>query len=227
MNELRSFTDAAQLDGALADYISAHLGHDLDRHGRASLAVSGGGTPKHMFQQLSLRELDWSRVWVTLVDERWVAPDSADSNERLVRENLLQNRAAAANFVSLKTAHADAADALEEVERLLDDIPQPFSLVLLGMGGDGHTASWFPQAKNLRDLLDPFCSARLGITNPVTAPHQRITLTLPAVLNSRDIIIHITGKDKHRVLGSARQHHYPVATILTQTTTPVTIWWAP
>ena len=180
-----------------------------------------------MFQQLSQCELDWSRVWISLVDERWVSVDSPDSNERLVRENLLQNRATAAHFVSLVSLHEDANDGLAEIGKRLDEIPQPWSTVVLGMGGDGHTASWFPQAKNLQELLSTTGTRKIDATQPVTAPYQRITLTLQAVLKSRQIIIHITGDEKKSVLENARQQHYPIAAILEQQSTPATIWWAP
>ena len=227
MSDWQCFPGSEELDRALAQHIAAQLAADIREHGQASLAVSGGSTPTKLFQQLSQCELDWSRVWISLVDERWVSVDSPDSNERLVRENLLRNAATAAHFVSLVSQHEDASDGLVEVGKRLQEIPQPWSTVVLGMGGDGHTASWFPQATNLQELLNAKCSQLIAATQPVTAPHQRITLTLPAVLNSRNIIIHITGDEKKGVLENARQHHYPIAAILEQTTTPATIWWAP
>ena len=227
MSDWQRFPGTEELDRALAQHIAAQLAADIREHGQASLAVSGGGTPRKMFQQLSQCELEWSRVWISLVDERWVSVDSPDSNERLVRENLLQNRAAAAHFVSLVSHHEDASDGLAEVGKRLDEIPQPWSTVVLGMGGDGHTASWFPQALNLDELLSTTGSRQIDATQPVTAPYQRITLTLPAVLKSRQIIIHITGDEKKSVLENATHQHYPIAAILEQKSTPATIWWAP
>ena len=82
MSDWRCFDDRAALDRALAEHIASRLSGDIDTTGAASLAVSGGGTPKQMFRLLGQQALDWSRVWLTLVDERWVAPDSPDSNER-------------------------------------------------------------------------------------------------------------------------------------------------
>ncbi len=227
MSSWRSFECREQLDSELANQIAACLKLDIERHGTASLAVSGGNTPKAMFRHLSNCELAWSKVDVILVDERWVAPDSPDSNERLVRENLLHNRASDARLHGLKTADADPENALAELHARLAHISRPFSAVVLGMGGDGHTASWFPQASNLRELLDPLGSAELAATDPISAPHRRATLTLAAVLNSRNIFIHITGDDKKAVLEGAADTGAPVAAILEQTITPVTIWWAP
>lgn len=227
MSKWHNFADKAQLDTALAQHIAAQLQADISSRGSASLAVSGGGTPKGMFGELSRQALDWSQVTITLVDERWVTPDSPDSNERLVREHLLQNEAACAQFISLKSEHEDASDGLAVITERLDALGRPISVVVLGMGGDGHTASWFPQADNLAQLLDPRCSQRLGATDPVTAPYQRITLTLPAVLDSSELIIHITGDDKKAVLQSAREQSFPIAAILEQQVNPATIWWAP
>jgi len=227
MSEWREFDTREALDGALAGHLAAALRRDLAARGVASLAVSGGGTPKGMFTRLAQCELPWARVWVTLVDERWVPPDHPDSNERLVREHLLTGAASAARFVGLKTPAADARDGLAEAAGRLAALPLPLTAVVLGMGGDGHTASWFPRAGNLAELLDPAGGARLGACEPVSAPHQRITLTLPAVLDSREIALHITGADKRAVLGAAAARGYPVAAITGQTATPATIWWAP
>jgi 6-phosphogluconolactonase len=224
MNEWHIFAGSGELDRALAEHLGKRLQTDMERHGHASLAVSGGSTPIGMFRKLSSCELDWSRVWLTLVDERRVATDSPASNERMLRENLLQNRAAAARFISLADNGADGVAALG---RALDAIPRPFSAVVLGMGGDGHTASWFPGAANLPALLDPANPADVAETMPVTAPHERLTLTLAAVLKSREILIHITGEDKKTLLENARAEQHPVAAILQQTVTPASIWWAP
>lgn len=227
MSEWQCYKNTEQLDQALAEHIAARLQDDIASYGQASLAVSGGGTPKNMFRLLSRTELDWSRVGVTLVDERWVGAEHADSNERLVRENLLQNAAVGAHFVSLKSHHDDAGQGLAEVAARLSELQFPLSMVVLGMGGDGHTASWFPQAVNLQQLLQLNNKALLAASDPVTAPHQRITLTLSAVLNSRDIAIHITGAEKKAVLERASAQGYPIAAILQQQQNPATIWWAP
>ncbi len=227
MSKWHTFDSREQLDADLAQQLASCLSQDIQARGQASLAVSGGSTPKGLFQQLSRCELDWSKVDVFLVDERWVAPDSPDSNERLVRENLMQNQAVSARLSSFKTSDVDAQEGIAELSARLEAIAQPFSAVVLGMGGDGHTASWFPQAVNLKELLDPDGTSKIAATHPVTAPHQRITLTFPAVMASQNIVIHIVGDEKKAVLEDAVATHRPIAAILEQTITPVTIWWAP
>ena len=227
MSDWRTFTNSAELDSELARHIAGKLARDIEQRGSASLAVSGGSTPKGLFRCLSQCELDWSKVSITLVDERWVDRESPDSNEQLVRDALMQNHAAEAHFVALKTSHDRGEEGLEEARQLVAGMSKPFSALILGMGGDGHTASWFPQARNLPELLDPSATDELAVTDPVTAPHQRITLTFPTVLNSREIIVHIVGEGKRAVLGSARENGFPIAAVLEQDTTPVTVWWAP
>ena len=226
MSEWRSFDSKEQLDAQLAKQVALNLREDIGLYGSASLAVSGGNTPKNMFHQLSLCEIQWSKVDITLVDERWVDPGNEDSNERLVRECLLQNEAVAAQFYGLKTSCNDATGGLVAAGEGLAHVRRPFSIVILGVGGDGHTASWFPRASNLNDLLDPEGEAELAVCDPVTAPYQRITLTFPAVLNARNIFIHIVGEEKKKVLREAVDVGTPISEILKQATTPVTIWWA-
>jgi 6-phosphogluconolactonase len=227
MSDWKTFGTAGELDRALAVHIAEGLRRDIDSRGSASLAVSGGSTPKHMFELLSACELDWSRVWITLVDERWVSTSSEDSNERLLRESLLQHSAAAAQFVGLKSGHEDARDAIAEITGRLKAIPRPLTTVVLGMGGDGHTASWFPMAANLRELLDAGNTNLVAASDPVTAAHQRMTLTLATVLDCLEIAVHITGEEKRSVLENAGREGYPIAAVLEQHTTPATIWWAP
>jgi 6-phosphogluconolactonase len=227
MSKWQIMPDTATLDEHLANYIAETLARDLNNYGTASLAVSGGSTPRGLFQCLSLCDLDWKNIQVTLVDERWVDLDSPDSNEKMLRDQLQQNKASKAHIIGLKTADACGKDGLKEVRHRIAGMSKPFSAVILGVGGDGHTASWFPEARNLPQLADPAGQTDVEITEPITAPHQRITLTLPAVLNTREIIVHIVGDAKRAVVESATQKRYPIALILKQTKTPVTIWWAP
>lgn len=224
MNDWHRFTSTAELDRALALHLAERLTEDISLYGDASLAVSGGGTPVGMFRHLARCTLDWSRVWLTLVDERLVATDSPDSNERMLRQNLLQHQGANARYISMADA---AGESLAALETQLANMPSPFSAVVLGMGNDGHTASWFPQAKNLASLLDPGNPAKVAQTEPVTAAHKRLTLTLAAVLDSREIIVHITGAQKKSVIKRAKEERYPVAAIFDQQLTAASIWWAP
>ena len=148
MPEFKEFQDSPALVAALANQVAGLLRAAIKERGRASLVVSGGATPVPFFAALSAQALDWQQVTITLADERWVDPADPDSNEQLVRRHLLQNRAAAARFVGLKTGAITAVQGEKECGARLALVPRPFDALILGMGNDGHTASLFPQASN-------------------------------------------------------------------------------
>jgi 6-phosphogluconolactonase len=227
----REFACSATLAERLAACIAERLAAGIETRGSASLVVSGGSTPIRLFDELSRTAADWGRTSVTLADERWVEPTHDDSNERIVRRHLLRNHASTARFVGLKTAAATATEGECECARRLAGVPRPFDVVLLGMGNDGHTASLFPGASGLRGALDPHCTKTCTAIAPPAAPHARITLTLPALLDSREIVLHMTGHEKRRVYERALEggsaEAMPIRAFLRQSTVPVTVWWAP
>jgi len=226
---LRECADQAILTTALAQHVARRLKEDLLQQDQAALVVSGGKSPIPFFQALARQSLVWSRVVVTLADERWVPPDHPDSNEALVRTHLLRERAATALLVPLWTGDATPEDAATAVSATLMDLPRPFSQVVLGMGEDGHIASLFPGAAELAAGLRT-TSPALAV-RPLHAPHPRLSLSLQALLNSRDIVLMISGAAKRRVLeaalGDGPVEELPVRAILRQTATPVSVFWAP
>lgn len=229
--ELRIFPDRQGLVNELAARIETALSAGIAKQNRASLAVSGGSTPVPLFERLAELEIPWQEVVITLVDERWVEPSKADSNEHLVRRHLLKNRAAAAKFIGLKNAASTAKEGEAECEQRLRQIPRPFTVLILGMGDDGHTASLFPGAEQLAQATDMNPGTPCMAITPPAAPHQRMTLTLPSILDAEEIIFHITGPEKRIVLEKAQAEGppevMPVRFILRQQTTPVTVYWAP
>ncbi len=227
----KGFTSRERQVQDLADRISALLGEGVEKQGRASLAVSGGSTPVPLLAELSGRELPWEKVVVTLVDERWVEPTDPDSNEHLVRTHLLRNRAARATLVGMKTGHPDATAGEAACEERLRQVPRPFDALVLGMGTDGHTASLFPGAGRL-EAATAMDSGRLCMAIvPPRAPHARMTLTLPVILDARQIFLLITGEEKRRVYARARTGgpagEMPIRYVLRQEQTPVEVYWAP
>lgn len=190
---------AQKLAMQVADWLSEALRHNE----RASLAVSGGRTPVLFFEALSGCELPWSRVDVMLVDERWVAPTDADSNECLVREHLLRGAAAKARFVGMKNAAATAAEGVALCESALKSLHWPLDVVVLGMGNDGHTASLFPEADGLAAAMAPDGPDLCAAIHPLAAPHERMTLTLAVLAEARHVALHVVGDDKAVTLGEA------------------------
>lgn len=220
------FVDGQLAAADMARRISFILGEAIADRGEASIALSGGRSPRPVLDALSGAELDWSKVIVTLVDERWVAPDHADSNERLVRETLLRGPAAAARFQGMKTEAPDAYAGQAECEAAYAALPWPLDIVLLGMGEDGHTASLFPGAEELADGLS---SRALTIAvTPPAAPHQRLSLTAAAILRSRHIFLQIGGAAKKAVYDRALEkgpvEELPIRLALAQHKVSVEVW---
>jgi 6-phosphogluconolactonase len=224
------FADRLTLADMLARDVASKLDAAIKARGKATIAVSGGGTPKTMFAVLAEQEIDWSKVTVTLVDERWVDTDSDRSNARMVAEHLFHHESHTASFVPLfDRAHKDKVDdALDDVGARIDALGLPFDVVLLGMGSDGHTASFFPGGDNLAAALDPDGKRTVVSMRAEGAGEPRITLSLPRVLDTRALFVHIEGDDKKDVLGKALAGgNYPIAAVLTQDRVPVDIYWAP
>jgi len=225
------FPDGTALAHALAGEIKVDLEEAIQVRGSASLVVSGGRTPTRLFQQLRTEKLAWSAVWITLADERWVDTGSADSNERLARDRLCQDRAAAAHFVGLKNPAVTPEAGADWAWRALSRVPHPYDVVLLGMGEDGHMASLFPGSLALARALDATAMPGCIAVNALTAPHARLSLNLAALLDSRRIILHIEGQAKWQVYQKARMAgstaELPVRAILHQQEVPVDVYWAP
>lgn len=219
-------TPRQRLARQLAEAAAEALRADLAERERALLVVSGGSTPVPFFQALATADLPWARVDVTLADERWVPESAADSNARLVRDHLLTGAAAAANFVPLTTDAAEPEQGVAKVTRRLEALPWPASLVVLGMGGDGHTASLFPDSREL-ELALATAEAAVAVRTP-SQPQARLTLSADRLHQARRHVLHITGDDKRSVLARALAgddiRELPIRAFLS---CPLAVYWAP
>lgn len=225
------FDQPKKLAAALAESIGEDLKRAVAERGEASLVVSGGSTPLPLFLALAHTALPWRNVHVTLADERWVDPSDAASNEKLVRSNLLQQAATEATFVPLKTSAATPEEGRQACEAALAKMPRPFDVVILGMGGDGHTASLFPDAPQLAEALDPESERSCLAMRPESAANPRMTLTLAALIDSRRTVIHITGDEKwdvyRRALAPGPVEELPIRAILDRGPEPIDVYWSP
>jgi 6-phosphogluconolactonase len=197
------FRTTDQLNAAFTRKITKLLRDGIEENGRASIVVSGGRTPAALFNALSNASLEWDKIDVSLADERWVDNSNDASNEKMLRSKLLVNNAAQANFVPLKTHHNDALEAVETCNQNLQKMHAPFDVLILGMGEDGHTASLFPCSEQIAQGLDLESEQSYIAVHPTTAANQRMSLTLPALLNSKQIYLHLTGESKKQVLDQA------------------------
>ena len=231
--QVHSTDSADQLAQQLAQHIARRLRKAITTRGHAVLAVSGGKSPVAMFEQLRQQALEWEHLTVLLVDERCVPHTHTDSNTALVHSHLLQGAAAQASFVPFFDQLPDVLDDAA-LEALADNAnarlaaqPWPIDVAVLGMGEDGHTASLFPGATELGKALHS--SGPVTWLRPPAAPHARLTLTLPALLTTHELMLSITGTTKLAVYQQARlgaDENVPISLVLNQHFTPVSVWLA-
>jgi 6-phosphogluconolactonase len=211
------FVNRTELAEALAQRVARALSAGITRNRNAVLAVSGGTTPQLFFQYLSRCEIAWEKVSITLVDERNVPETSDRSNARLVKLALLQNHAAKARFVPLF--------ANPTAEKIGD-----FDACILGMGNDGHTASFFPGGNTLAEAINPATTKSLITMEAPEAGEPRITFTLPRLTKAKFLALHIEGAEKSRVLASALagddKMQMPVRAVLASST-PIDLYCCP
>lgn len=227
---------AVDLNVQLAQDVAQRLSAAIRARGWAVLSVSGGKSPVGLFEALRVIDIDWSRVRVTLVDERCVPRTHPDSNALLVQTHLLQDLAAKAQLVFMVPSASEPLDTpatLAKAAGLSLAAAGTADVLVLGMGTDGHTASLFPDAPNLAEALDlrntQPCMAIELAHPPANAPHARITQTLAQILSARHIVLPLAGADKRNTLQQAwpRAHAaLPVSFVLQQDQTPVALWLA-
>ncbi len=229
MNHLNDFTSREALDLTLADNVAQQLQQAITKNGKASIAFSGGSTPKGFFKALSNKDIDWAKVTVTLADDRWLNEDQADSNGRLLKENLLVNNAAEASFFSLKQADALTEHYLTDLTSKAQSI-MPLDVVILGMGEDGHTASIFPCSEQVEQGLDESAKPALMKTVPTTAPYDRVTFNFTALIEACHLYLHIVGPGKQHVLNEALENtnskEMPIRAFLHHPSKTCEIYWA-
>jgi 6-phosphogluconolactonase len=228
---MNAFESGAALAAGLADKVAETLSAAITARGSASIAVSGGSTPKAFFQALSSRSIAWDKVTITLVDERFVPADNPRSNHLLVKANLLKDKAAAAHFVPLYQPAEDAEKSAVIASEETRGIDDPFDVAIVGMGGDGHTASFFPGGNNLKLALDPKTPRGIITMEAEGAGEPRLTFTFSSLQDARLLVLHIEGESKKEVLAKAEQPgdetEMPIRAILRRAASPVQIYWAP
>ena len=227
------FDSREALIDALFKLIVDDLERSLQQKDGASLLLSGGSTPTPLYRRLATADLQWDKVQLALIDERWVSTDHAASNEKLVRDSLIQDKAANAHLTGMKNAARSAAEGLADCNNSYAKLPGPYTLGLLGMGNDGHTASLFPQATGLEQAIasTQYCAAIRARRSEVTGDYlDRMTMTPNAILQSERLILLITGEDKWSKLKAVENIEdttlAPVS-IFTQSSKLLEVYWAP
>jgi len=201
--KFHAYPDADAWAWNCAVVLTAMLNRDLAEHGRARLLLSGGTTPAPVYRALSKAPLDWAKVDVALVDERWLRPDDPDSNARLVREHLLQHHARAAHFEPLTRLGRSLEESVAAANA---HARQATTAAILGMGEDGHTASLFPGSRDLpRALSSKADYVAFDATGcPGAGPWPlRISLTPAGLAKADERLLLVRGDAKRRLLDRA------------------------
>ena len=175
--------------------ISDRLNSSIENEGSASLVVSGGSSPIRIYEELSNIDISWSRVFLTLVDDRFVDPDHKDSNQKLLYNHFIKNKAKDIKFFPL------TKNFLKKT-----NFKKPFDITLLGMGEDGHFASLFPDMIKNNEAFDLNESPKILITPPQGNPYlPRITMNLSLIMKSINIVLLIKGKAKQDIFNKAKK----------------------
>jgi 6-phosphogluconolactonase len=199
MHKINTFNTSQKTAKALAN----HLKQQVEQaNGPFYLAISGGSTPKMLFEALVeiKDEINWAKIQLFWVDERCVSPTDDDSNYKMTQNALLEHIALPTENVHRMKGELKPKEGLLDYQKEIDKIPAKngfpeFDLIILGMGDDGHTASIFPTEKELLDKEDVLA---IG-TNPYSG-QKRLTLTGKTINNAKEVIFHVTGKNKATVL---------------------------
>lgn len=227
-NAIHKYDNKAILQEDLSLDIAKNLFDATRQKGHATLMVSGGNTPKPLFESLSKIDIPWGRVSIGLCDERWVKPTDDASNEKLVKTYLLQNKAKKANFIGMYE-DIPIAEASETCSKKVKMDLMPFDVIILGMGDDGHTASLFPHNKKLEFAYKQELENPCIDIEPTTAPYMRMSLTKAAILSAQHIYLHFEGKAKVAVFQKALEHHdefaMPVRIILNPNTKDTKVYY--
>jgi 6-phosphogluconolactonase len=229
----RQFESKAQMTEALATLLEGHIAGGIEQDGEALLMVSGGSSPAPAYKYLSNLSLNWDKVSIAMVDERWVEPDHEKSNEAFIKETLLQNKAADARFIAMKNSAHSAIDGHEQCEDVYSALKVP-DVTILGMGPDGHTASLFPNAQGLEhglntsDIVCPINAIESKVTGSIT---ERMSLTLSGITRSKEVVLLISGEEKRMIYEQAKragsEFDIPLRAVLNHPNIKLTVFWCP
>ncbi|MFB4393174.1 MULTISPECIES: 6-phosphogluconolactonase [unclassified Pseudomonas] len=219
--------DGKALAASLALEVAERLRLAIAAKGQACLVLSGGRSPVPFLEQLSAQMLEWSKVIVSLADERWVPVEHADSNAGLLARHLFKGEAAKARFLGLYHNAASLEQAASLAELALAELP-PIDVLVLGMGDDGHTASLFPASPNLAEGLDLNGTRRCLPMLAPSVPHQRLSMTRSLLASAGFIALAVQGSGKLATLRAALAGHdlaeMPIRAFLHD---PLDIYWCP
>ena len=228
------FETSQWLTHGLATKIKEATISAIDQHGTASWVLSGGSSPKKLYQALAKDKIPWPQLTCLLTDERCLPDGHTKTNAAMVWRQLLSQHPEV-NWVPIwDSAQVSLEAALAAGTSRLTGIEKPFTCTLLGMGPDGHTASLFPGCNASIEGLTSDCEQALVYTESPQYPKKRISLSLPLLLNSEHIILLIMGERKKEVLMEGlegtkvkQEATLPIHQLIKMSQKPVQVYWSP
>lgn len=224
--------DATQLASALAQAMQYHSAHCIAQQGAVRMGLAGGSTPIPAYVQFAHAALPWQNVHITLIDERAVPLSDRQSNESAIAKALQMRLPQLGGWQGLYRNAPDLESMASAADSALQAFGLPLDICVIGMGSDGHIASLFVESDDYESAM------QLDTTRTVLpirfAAHEhkadRLSFSLPALLQARRVLFCISGADKREVLEQSlqgRAPHYAVARFLAAYNGPVDIFWSP
>ena len=208
--EIKTFENKKNLESSLLLKISTCISDAIKKYGDARFLLSGGSTPMNLYSLLSEETIEWEKVKIGLVDERFVPIENLFNNETQIKNNLLKNSAKFATIFGMVYNYENEILNLKMVNQQYKIFFERIDFTILGMGEDGHTASLFPGDKESEELMN---TSNIGIfsTKSPSFPYNRITCSKELIANSNYIALFINGETKFNVLKNSIETQVPIS----------------
>lgn len=208
--EIKTFENKKNLESSLLLKISTCISDAIKKYGDARFLLSGGSTPMNLYSLLSEETIEWEKVKIGLVDERFVPIENLFNNETQIKNNLLKNSAKFATIFGMVYNYENEILNLKMVNQQYKIFFERIDFTILGMGEDGHTASLFPGDKESEELMN---TSNIGIfsTKSPSFPYNRITCSKELIANSNYIALFINGETKFNVLKNSKETQVPIS----------------
>ncbi len=220
------FNSTATLEQNLLRRIEHQIQISIKSQGFAKLLLSGGSTPMNLYRKFNSFLIDWNKVEIGLVDERWVENESADSNFYNIKLALGQEITSLSSFIPMVYDLDSEDENLIQCRKRNYGFLDEKTIVLLGMGTDGHTASIFPNTHSTELALSAIHPDILTNQAP-TNPSKRITHNLKSLLNTQKLLLYVKGEKKKEVIGSAKENLLPISYCINSHSAHLEIFWSP
>jgi 6-phosphogluconolactonase len=208
--EIKKFENKKNLESTLLLKISTCISDAIKKYGDARFLLSGGSTPMNLYSLLSEETIEWEKVKIGLVDERFVPKENLFNNETQIKNNLLKNSAKFATIFGMVYNYENEMLNLKMVNQQYKTFFERIDFTILGMGEDGHTASLFPGDKESEELMN---TSNMGVfsTKSPSFPYNRITCSKELIANSNYIALLINGETKFNVLKNSIETQVPIS----------------